>query len=145
MRQPTPGLDPADALRDWQQQTPAPEADWTYYSCKLVTPLYGGGVRAGAVDEAMPIRAAGLRGQLRFWWRIACGPFDSSEVMFRRESAIWGGLGSSAPTASKVAVRVKAKPLTPHQLCGFSQLPDFPASGSPLNRTRWLRSARSAS
>lgn len=63
-------------------------------------------MRAGAVDETMAIRASGIRGQLRFWWRIACGPFASSEAMFQRESAIWGGLGSSTPTASKVAVRV---------------------------------------
>lgn len=55
----------------------------------------------------MPIRAAGLRGQLRFWWRLACGPFDAPEAMFQRESAIWGGLGSRQPTASKVSVRVE--------------------------------------
>lgn len=107
MRQPTPGLDPAGALSDWQQQVPAPEADWTYHSCKLVTPLYGGGVRTGEVDAAMPIRAAGLRGQLRFWWRLSCcEPSTPSAAMFERESAIWGGLGSSQPLASKVAVRV---------------------------------------
>lgn len=106
MRQPPPGLDPADALSDWQQQAPVPAADWTTYNCKFVTPLYGGGVRAGVVDAAMPIRPSGIRGQLRFWWRLACGPFASPEAMFARESAIWGGIGGSGPTASKVSVRV---------------------------------------
>ena len=106
MRQPTPGLDPADVLRDWEQQAPAPSADWTDYTCKLMTPLYGGGVRAGEVDAAMPIRPSGIRGQLRFWWRLACGPFASSSAMFERESAIWGGIAGSGPTASKVSVRV---------------------------------------
>lgn len=38
--------------------------------CELITPMYGGGVKAGRVDCKMPIRASALRGQLRFWWRL---------------------------------------------------------------------------
>lgn len=106
MRQPPSGLDLATASQAWKQQGPARATAWSSYSCKLVTPLYGGGVRPGEVDQAMPIRAAGLRGQLRFWWRLSCGP-ASSEAMFERESAIWGGIASSQPTASKVSVRVE--------------------------------------
>ncbi|WP_295544152.1 RAMP superfamily CRISPR-associated protein [uncultured Thiohalocapsa sp.] len=106
MRQPRPGLDAAAASAAWDQAGTARDGDWRGYDCRLVTPLYGGGVRPGEVDTELPIRAAALRGQLRFWWRIACGPFDSTQAMFRREAAIWGGLGARAPTASKVAVRV---------------------------------------
>ena len=106
MRRPNPGLDPAGALAAWRDSADRQKDGWSDYACKLVTPMYGGGVQAGVVDEAMPIRAAGLRGQLRFWWRIACGPVDSPADMFRRESAIWGGIGASGPTASKVSVRV---------------------------------------
>ena len=107
MREARSDIDPAEALQAWQRQEPiAPAGDRLAYSCILVTPLYGGGVRAGEVDEAMPVRAAGLRGQLRFWWRLSCGPLASSAAMFQRESAIWGGIGSSGPTASKVSVRV---------------------------------------
>jgi len=127
MRQPPPGLDPADALSDWQQQAPVPAADWTTYNCKFVTPLYGGGVRAGAVDAAMPIRPSGIRGQLRFWWRLACGPFASPAEMFRRESAIWGGIGGSGPTASRVSVRVKARPVQSRDLTAKSQVSGFPS------------------
>jgi len=73
MRRSTLELDPSVALSAWSE-TKAAEADpWTHYTCKLVTPLYGGGVRAAEVDTAMPIRAAGIRGQLRFWWRIVAG------------------------------------------------------------------------
>ncbi|MBB1125594.1 type III-B CRISPR module RAMP protein Cmr1 [Thiospirillum jenense] len=106
MRQLNPALDPQTALADWSTATSANADPWTHYTCKLVTPLYGGGVRAAEVDTAMPIRAAGIRGQLRFWWRIANGPFASSAEMFQREVAIWGGIGNKNPVASKVAVRI---------------------------------------
>lgn len=86
---------------------PATETGWTAYRCTLVTPLYGGGVTAGQVDREMPIRTASLRGQLRFWWRIACGPVQDSQAMFKRECAIWGGIGDKGPTASRVKIRVR--------------------------------------
>ncbi|TVQ93796.1 MAG: type III-B CRISPR module RAMP protein Cmr1 [Chromatiaceae bacterium] len=106
MRRSNPALDPVAALPDWDSRTTATADPWTHYTCKLVTPLYGGGVRAAEIDQQMPIRAAGLRGQLRFWWRLACGPFESSTVMFQREAAIWGGIGASGPTACQVSVRI---------------------------------------
>lgn len=80
---------------------------WQTYQCTLVTPMYGGGVKAGEVDKDMPIRASSIRGQLRFWWRIACGPFNSTKEMFDRETAIWGGIGNNGATASQVEIRVK--------------------------------------
>jgi CRISPR-associated protein Cmr1 len=86
---------------------------WQSYSCELVTPMYGGGVEAGKVDAEMPIRASEIRGQLRFWWRIACCDASlSSQEMFKREVEIWGGIGSTGDKnevqakASKVEVRV---------------------------------------
>lgn len=80
--------------------------EWVTYECKLVTPMYGGGVNGGQVDKEMPIRASAIRGQLRIWWRIACGPFNSPEDMFDRESAIWGGIGDKEAKASRVKIRV---------------------------------------
>ncbi|WP_237667752.1 type III-B CRISPR module RAMP protein Cmr1 [Vibrio sp. V33_P6A3T137] len=80
---------------------------WESYSCTLVTPMYGGGVKAGEVDNDMPIRASAIRGQLRFWWRIACGVKDP-EVMRENEEAMWGGISDKAK-ASQVQVRVKCK------------------------------------
>ncbi|OZG70402.1 type III-B CRISPR module RAMP protein Cmr1 [Hahella sp. CCB-MM4] len=84
-----------------QKQPPS----WETYHCELKTPLYGGGVEAGVVDEEMPVRATEIRGQLRFWWRIACGP-DSPEDMFQQETAIWGGISKKGATASRVEIRV---------------------------------------
>lgn len=93
-------------LAAWSENAMPATEHWTQYHCKLVTPMYGGGVNAAEVDEKMPIRASGIRGQLRFWWRIVAGPFASPEAMFQREAAIWGGIAASGPTVSQVAVRV---------------------------------------
>ncbi len=43
---------------------------WHSLKCRLVTPMYGGGVTSTVVDTDMPIRVTGIRGQLRFWWRL---------------------------------------------------------------------------
>lgn len=88
-------------------------SQWQRYRCKLVTPMYGGGVEAGKVDEKMPIRATAIRGQLRFWWRIVHrqqfikeGKLDS-QAMFLRERELWGGLGNAESlAASKVIVKI---------------------------------------
>ncbi|MEJ2046041.1 MAG: type III-B CRISPR module RAMP protein Cmr1 [Reinekea sp.] len=54
--------------------------NWQTYECELVTPLYGGGIEAGVIDEEMPIRASSIRGQLRFWWRITCSDLIKNMV-----------------------------------------------------------------
>lgn len=84
---------------------------WDSYECELMTPMYGGGVKPGEVDKEMPIRGSAIRGQLRFWWRVACAPGLPAEEMFKREAAIWGGIGDKSPTASQVAVRVHCAPV----------------------------------
>lgn len=105
MRRSPKELDSA-LLAEWSSAANAEADNWDYFACKLITPLYGGGVRESVVDTKMPIRAAGIRGQLRFWWRLVAGPFSSSEEMFQREMAIWGGIASVQPVASQIAVRV---------------------------------------
>ncbi|EKO3657855.1 type III-B CRISPR module RAMP protein Cmr1 [Vibrio metschnikovii] len=93
---------------------------WESYSCTLVTPMYGGGVKAGEVDNDMPIRASAIRGQLRFWWRIACGVKDP-EVMRENEEAMWGGISDKAK-ASQVQVRVKCKNVSMSYLVSSKKL-----------------------
>ena len=69
------------------------------YQIKLITPIYGGGVKAGEPDEDMPIRATAIRGQLRFWWRLlqSHGPEKlTGAALFEKERAIWGGMGELA-------------------------------------------------
>ncbi|NCA70632.1 MAG: type III-B CRISPR module RAMP protein Cmr1 [Sphingobacteriia bacterium] len=130
-RQPDTKLTPDQALADWESASSEAEQDiWQTWSCKLITPLYGGGVKAGTVDVELPIRPSGLRGQLRFWWRIACGPFGSSTEMFQREAAIWGGIGSEGPTASKVDVRVD-------KISGLEIKPAFVYQRNPKKPDEW--------
>lgn len=64
----------------------------------VVTPLFGGGSVPGVTDDAHPVRAASVRGHLRFWWR-ACmaGAFATANDLFKgqdeellSEERIWG-------------------------------------------------------
>lgn len=113
MRRPSSGIDANQAKAAWEAQDnrQTPGTEWRLH-CRLVTPLVGGGVSPGEVDEAMPIRATAIRGQLRFWWRVACSePGEGSRDLFRRETALWGGIAEAGPTASKVRVRVNAAPV----------------------------------
>jgi len=107
---------------DSQEARDAEPIHWESYECQLVTPLFGGGVVAGQVDQRMPIRASAIRGQLRFWWRLLASKRlkDNAEQMSEQEFArkmreeefsLWGGLGTP-PQASRVWVEVKHdKPL----------------------------------
>lgn len=66
------------------------------YQVTTITPIFGGGVEAGVVDTNMPIRAAAIRGQLRYWWRFLQknrkeNPLEGT-ALFRAERAIWGGM-----------------------------------------------------
>ena len=72
------------------------------YQIELITPMYGGGVEAGVVDEEMPVRATSIRGQLRFWWRLLYGLKLSLNDMREEEAEIFG----STRSASKVALKV---------------------------------------
>ena len=79
------------------------ERPWRRYRVRLVTPLYGGGVRAGAPDREMPVRAAAIRGQLRFWWRVL-----HPNAGFAEEAALWGAMAEpGADRASRVWLRVR--------------------------------------
>lgn len=84
---------------------------WNSMRCRLVTPMYGGGVQAAIPDIKMPIRAAAIRGQLRFWWRLLAKQKWGlqGEALRQAEWALWGGMGANDTDgqASKVFLRVK--------------------------------------
>lgn len=97
-------------LKEAAAETGQHKGDTLQYHCTLVTPMYGGGVQAGEVDAAMPIRATAIRGQLRQWWRLLHRKqFETTQQMFEAERAIWGGLGDET-TLAKSKVRVNVKP-----------------------------------
>ena len=104
MRRRQPAISAEQAQELWNAST-VTTGESVAVQCQLVTPMYGGGVRAGEVDKAMPIRASGIRGQLRFWWRLLNGKGNSQEI-FRDECELWGGIANSGPTTSKVSLRV---------------------------------------
>ena len=82
---------------------------WHKLECKLITPLYGGGVESSTIDEKMPIRGAEIRGQLRFWWRLLAKQLwmkdQSDKEIQKAEFKLWGG-GTSEQFASKVFIKV---------------------------------------
>ena len=89
--------------------------------------MYGGGVDAGEVDCAMPIRPSALRGQLRFWWRLLYSCNRPSTEVFEDECALWGGISAKRPQASQVTVRVDCEEATENQLVAGkrSNVPDY--------------------
>jgi CRISPR-associated protein Cmr1 len=110
------------------------------YECQLVTPMYGGGVAAGEVDLAMPIRATAIRGQLRFWWRLLHGEGANSpsqtqaqsRAQFRDELAIFGGLREDG-TLKASALKVRVTQLRLNEVAG-KPAPTSPAGTYLLNK-----------
>lgn len=113
MRKSNATLCPTAASKKWAAARSSSAPTQITVNCELITPMYGGGVKAGEVDCKMPIRASALRGQLRFWWRLlkdASNPSLTSEDLFKAECALWGGISSTGPKASQVTLQVKADP-----------------------------------
>jgi CRISPR-associated protein Cmr1 len=81
---------------------------WATLHCQLVTPMYGGGVKAHTVDKDMPVRVSAIRGQLRFWWRLLAQHkwhLGNTNAIRAAEADIWGGIADTVE-ASKVFLRV---------------------------------------
>ncbi len=78
----------------------APWKDYEKLTCtvKVVTPLFGGGVEAGAPDPVTLIRPSSIRGHLRFWWRATRGAHArDAESLSKREVEIWGSTENPSP------------------------------------------------
>lgn len=72
---------------------------------ELLTPLFGGGVKANENDLDLLVRGTAVRGNLRFWWR-ACraGEFGTVRDLQRQENLIWGSVDT--PAAVKIEVEI---------------------------------------
>jgi len=79
---------------------------------RFLTYVMGGGVKVDGhnkyPDDRTPIRAASIRGQLRFWWR-ACNPSGCKtiEELRTREAEIWGS--AEKPSAVTISVMQSAR------------------------------------
>ncbi len=82
--------------REAPQLTLSQPTVWTL-KLRTITPIFGGSATPREVDAENPIRAASVRGHLRFWWRATVGAQHKSA-----EEAVWG----SAKQHGKVALRV---------------------------------------
>jgi CRISPR-associated protein Cmr1 len=68
----------------------------------------------------MPVRAASIRGQLRYWWRATRRDLSLSDLRLLEE-ALFGGVHGGPPTASSIAVAIKKPPAPPHRKEIFKQ------------------------
>jgi CRISPR-associated protein Cmr1 len=84
-------------------------AQQTEIEIEIITPLFGGGYQTRECDTLIPVRAASVRGHLRFWWRATAGAqYSSVDELYCHECDLWGGASTpEQPLAGKVAVRVE--------------------------------------
>ena len=70
---------------------------------RTVTPILGGGTRKRAVDPDDPIRATGIRGHLRMWWRATLQGLPATpDLLWQRERQIWGGVSGASDRGDNV-------------------------------------------
>jgi CRISPR-associated protein Cmr1 len=73
---------------------------------QTVTPVYGGGVEAGQVDEHLPFRPRALRNGIRhWWWLLNRARFRDSAELYAEMAYLWGAAsGEGEDGTSKVRV-----------------------------------------
>jgi CRISPR type III-B/RAMP module RAMP protein Cmr1 len=72
------------------------------FNCKILTPMF----LAGADGRTPELRAASIKGAMRFWWR-ACNGHLGLDDLRKQEQAIFGGVGPGDARRSGVVVRVR--------------------------------------
>jgi len=76
------------------------------YNIQIITPIFGGGVKASENDPVTPIRPSSIRGHLRFWWRATRGAkYTTVAELHQREGEIWG----TTLNPSQVGLQVEIK------------------------------------
>ena len=95
---------------------PHPDMITKTFNILVITPIFGGGVKAGENDPATSIRPSNIRGHLRFWWRATRGTrFNSVLELRKREGEIWG----TTENPSKVALEVEMNSLGKSYPCAY--------------------------
>ncbi|MBS3967038.1 MAG: type III-B CRISPR module RAMP protein Cmr1 [Truepera sp.] len=74
---------------------------------RLLTPLFGGGVSPKYADPISAVRATGVKGQLRFWWRAARAPGLTLEAMQAKEARLFGSAAGNEGQASPLIIEVE--------------------------------------
>lgn len=95
---------PREPKRDAPQPPSFTPPDAFTVHLKTITPMFGGGAQTRQVDEQHPVRAASVRGHLRFWWRATAGAgYSDPQKLHEAESELWG----NTQQAGKVRVEVE--------------------------------------
>lgn len=77
---------------------------------EVVTPILGGSYETRAIDDVDVIRAPSVRGHLRFWWRaVYAAQYANADVLYQRESALWGRAATDDGGRSAVQIRVSVE------------------------------------
>ena len=75
---------------------------------EVVTPILGGAPIPRTIDEIDVVRAATVRGHLRFWWRaLNAHTFSNPQELYRKESALWGRAAQEGGGRSAVDLRIE--------------------------------------
>ncbi|MGB9497905.1 MAG: type III-B CRISPR module RAMP protein Cmr1 [Dissulfuribacterales bacterium] len=99
-----------------------PEMIERQYTIQLLTPLYGGGIKAGMNDPLTLIRPASVRGNLRFWWRAMRGAsFTDAAGLKKREDEVWGSTLNPSPVQVEVKVTHNAGKRRSDSCFGFDE------------------------
>lgn len=81
------------------------------YNIQIITPIFGGGVKANENDPVTPIRPSSIRGHLRFWWRATSGAkYPNVAELRQREGEIWGTTKNPSPVGIEVNVESNDEP-----------------------------------
>lgn len=108
---------------------------------EIITPMFGGGVHIDQSrshdkkpDPLTPVRAASIRGQLRFWWRATqAHRFSSIHELREAEEELWGAASKPATVALEVnaeAVRLERAPVGSSSGIAYATFPLRPKTGA---------------
>jgi CRISPR-associated protein Cmr1 len=76
----------------------------------VVTPILAGAAVLRALDDTDVIRAATIRGHLRFWWRaLHAHSYDKPQDLYAHESELWGRAAEDQGGRSAVELRLEVE------------------------------------
>ena len=103
---------------------------------RLITPLFGGGVKTRVSDPGFPIRPTAIRGQLQFWWRATVGAqYTSVEELRAAHGAVWGDTTHASPVRIRVELE-KERPDPSVSRGGASSRPNLPGADRALSNRK---------
>ena len=123
----------------------APES-WTV-QLQTITPMFGGSAQTRQIDPRHPVRAASVRGHLRFWWRATAGAScKNAEDLHEKEAKIWGDTKSHGKVKVEVIEQSATEPRVPQlpRELGYATFP-FQEQRPSQSQPKGVAAARAVS